>query len=237
MNNRAYKQACSISVALDVIGERWTLLIVRELMAAPARFSGLSQALPGISPNLLSYRLNELLEDGIVERCLIGRHPAYRLTDTGANLRPVLEELARWGFGYASAHPHALDNTTTPPTGAWLAIAFKAMTSSSRLSEVSQAEEYVFFVDGHHMRCLVGPNQFDTHACAIDCTSTHDDAALRLTASPGVITGIGMGVTNPLAALQDGSVHVTGDPAALERALRLFGFLDISDNSQTNGQP
>ena len=98
---RSYHEYCSVARALDVVGERWTLLIVRELLARGAcRYTDLRAGLPGIATNLLATRLRELEEAGVVEREEAPPPVAttlFRLTDRGLALRPVLDALGRWG--------------------------------------------------------------------------------------------------------------------------------------------
>lgn len=117
MSHRSYQQAeCGIAAALEVIGDRWTLLIVRELMKGRRRFSELQNALPGLAPNLLSSRLKLLTESGVATRVAYREIPPrveYYLTDAGAELRPVLLELLRWGSRFV----HGVD---LPPDGAYL---------------------------------------------------------------------------------------------------------------------
>ncbi len=92
MARRTYDQFCTLAETLDVIGERWTLLIVRELMLGPRRFTQLLDNLPGIGRNLLAARLRHLEEEGLVER-----GEAYTLTEDGRALGPALAAIARWG--------------------------------------------------------------------------------------------------------------------------------------------
>ncbi|HEY6722660.1 MAG TPA: helix-turn-helix domain-containing protein [Polyangiaceae bacterium] len=92
---RSYGDPCGIARALDVIGERWALLIVRELAFGPKRFTDLRGAL-GASPNVLSQRLGELEEAGVVQRRSAGA-ALYELTDWGRELHPILVQLGRWG--------------------------------------------------------------------------------------------------------------------------------------------
>ncbi len=100
--------ACSIAATLDVIGDRWTLLVLRDLFRGVRRFSDLVDDL-GIAKNLLSDRLKRLVEDGIVEKSLYQERPAryeYRLTPKGADLSPALIALMRWGDQwYAAGNP------------------------------------------------------------------------------------------------------------------------------------
>lgn len=101
MSKRTYGQICGVARALDVLGERWTLLIVRELLLGPKRFGALEAVLPGIGPNLLSTRLAALTEAGIVERTELpapASVSAYALTERGEGLREVVEAMAVWGF-------------------------------------------------------------------------------------------------------------------------------------------
>ncbi len=92
---RTYGDPCGIARALDVVGERGALLVVRELALGPKRFSELRRGLPGASPNVLSQRLRELEAGGVVRRHEAA--PTYELTDWGRELHPVLLALGRWG--------------------------------------------------------------------------------------------------------------------------------------------
>ena len=98
---RSYGQFCTVAKALDVVGDRWTLLIVRELlMQGPCRYTDLQRGLPGIATNLLSTRLRELEETGVVSRQSAPPPVAttlFSLTEAGRELEPVLRALATWG--------------------------------------------------------------------------------------------------------------------------------------------
>jgi DNA-binding HxlR family transcriptional regulator len=106
MNSMAsrYGSACPVARTLDIIGEPWTILILRDLLLeGPRKYIDLQRSLEGISPNTLSSRLRRLLEHGIVTREFYGEHPPraqYALTDKGRALGPVLRTLRDWG----SAH-------------------------------------------------------------------------------------------------------------------------------------
>jgi DNA-binding HxlR family transcriptional regulator len=98
---RTYAQLCPLAAGLDVIGDRWTLLIARELIQGPRRFTDLKEGLGAIGPTLLSERLREMEEDGLVEKVDLpppAARSAYRLTARGADLEPVLAALGRWGI-------------------------------------------------------------------------------------------------------------------------------------------
>jgi DNA-binding HxlR family transcriptional regulator len=92
-----YQPFCPVGAALNVVGERWALLIVRDLMLGPRRYTELLHGLGGVSTDILAARLRGLEETGIVRQTGDGRARSYELTDSGKALRPVLVELARWG--------------------------------------------------------------------------------------------------------------------------------------------
>jgi DNA-binding HxlR family transcriptional regulator len=97
---KRYDEYCPVACALGLVGERWTLLVVRELMRGPKRYTDLAAELPGIGTNILAARLKELEAAGLVEKQKLPPPAAstvYELTPAGRNLRPVLHELARFG--------------------------------------------------------------------------------------------------------------------------------------------
>jgi DNA-binding HxlR family transcriptional regulator/putative sterol carrier protein len=96
---RKYDDACAVAHALDLVGERWALLVVRELLLGPKRFTDLLAGLPRVGPDMLTQRLRELGEAGVVRRRRLGPPAAswvYELTPWGAELAPIVVELARW---------------------------------------------------------------------------------------------------------------------------------------------
>jgi DNA-binding HxlR family transcriptional regulator len=130
--SKRYDQYCPIACALGLVGERWTLLVVRELMHGPKRYTDLVDGLHGIGTNILAARLKELEAAGLVERRKLPPPAAstvYELTPTGRELRPVLHELARFGARLMGPPPldalnpgwlvDALDLSLSPisPTG------------------------------------------------------------------------------------------------------------------------
>jgi DNA-binding HxlR family transcriptional regulator len=130
MPRRSYDHYCAISRALDVIGERWTVLVIRELLAGPRRYSDLLADLPGISTDVLATRLKELERDELVRR----RRPAgtsggtarYELTPRGETLRPVLDTLASWGA------PLLEDRRTTDALrGHWFALPLASLLTAA----------------------------------------------------------------------------------------------------------
>ncbi|MEM6415144.1 MAG: helix-turn-helix domain-containing protein [Pseudomonadota bacterium] len=102
---RTYNQECVLAYALDLLGERWTLLIMRELFLGPLRFGDLHAALPGIGTNLLSKRLKELEEAGLILSNTSDGRGKYRLSDRGDMLRPTFRELIMWSVKYFLERP------------------------------------------------------------------------------------------------------------------------------------
>jgi DNA-binding HxlR family transcriptional regulator len=97
---RTYGEHCAVARALDVIGERWALLVVRELLLGPKRFTDLQAGLPNAKPSVVSHRLRELEEAGVVRRRKLGPPSGamvYELTDDGRDLEPIVIALGHWG--------------------------------------------------------------------------------------------------------------------------------------------
>src|SRR5438132_1463905 len=98
---RSYRQKCPVARTLDVVGERWTLLILRDLLLhGPRRYQDFQESLAGVAPNTLSARLKDLEARGLVERELYSEHPPrleYHLTAKGKSLGPVMKSLRDWG--------------------------------------------------------------------------------------------------------------------------------------------
>src|ERR1700737_2507239 len=100
MSMRAYGQYCGLARALEIVGERWAILVIRDLLVGPRRFTDLHRGLPGIPTHILTARLKELEEAGVVRRRVLPR-PAnsivYELTEYGHELEEALQALGRWG--------------------------------------------------------------------------------------------------------------------------------------------
>src|SRR2546426_1133245 len=141
---RDYGQFCGIAAGLNIIGERWTLLIIRELLIGSARFSQLLDNLAGIGPNLLTERLHTLEEHGIVEKARVAgdlRGKIYRLTDFGNGLREPVLLLARWGMPLL----HERNGSGTVRAD-WGFLAVQAMVRTDLVP--AQHEVYLFNVGG-----------------------------------------------------------------------------------------
>jgi DNA-binding HxlR family transcriptional regulator len=139
MARRHYGQACSVANALDRIGERWSLLIVRELLLGPMRFSDLARAVGGAPTDVLTKRLRDLERDRIVTRRELdppASAVAYELTDLGRELDPLLLELGRWGLNFYEADdtedlesswlPNSLRIVLHPPADAAITIQLRS---------------------------------------------------------------------------------------------------------------
>ena len=99
-SKRCYRQFCGLARALDYLGERWTLLIVRDLLLAPRRYSDLLSILPGMTSNMLASRLKQMEQDGIIERERLARPSSalvYRLTPMGMDLEKTIDAVSQWG--------------------------------------------------------------------------------------------------------------------------------------------
>lgn len=99
MTLKTYNQSCGLASALDVIGERWTLLVIRSLLTGPSRFNEIQARLPGIGTNLLAARLKSLQLRGLIEKNP-GRQSSYALTQMGESLRPIVHQMAKWGRAF-----------------------------------------------------------------------------------------------------------------------------------------
>jgi DNA-binding HxlR family transcriptional regulator len=110
VGKRRYDEGCAVAHALDLVGERWALLIVRELLLGPKRFTDLRGGMPGTSADILAQRLRELTDAGVVRRKKLPPPAAsevYELTEWGTDLEPIVTHLGRWGSRSASFNPEA----------------------------------------------------------------------------------------------------------------------------------
>jgi DNA-binding HxlR family transcriptional regulator len=109
-----YGQFCPVAKAMELLDERWTMLVIRELLCGSRHFNALRRGVPRMSPTLLSARLRTLVRAGVVERREEGRQVSYALTPAGEELRPIVEALGRWGLrwvpelGDEDLDPHLL---------------------------------------------------------------------------------------------------------------------------------
>ena len=200
--SRSYGQYCGLARALDVVGDRWNLLIARQLLMAPARYRELLEGLPGVATNLLADRLRDLETAGVVERRLAEEDNAivYALTPWGAELREPIESLIRWSTPLMARGPGG-DRFRAE----WLVVALPALLGGRAAAHRSSTVGIA--VDGQLL-------QVRTTRSGIE-VSLHDgrdlDAVVRADAS--IVLGLAAGVL----ALDNvlGLVDVEGDEAAV----------------------
>lgn len=208
MPRRSYDQYCPLSRALDVIGERWTVLIVRELLAGPRRYTDLHADLPGVSSDVLAARLKEMEHDGLVTRRRLPPPAAaavYELSPRGRDLLPALTALADWG---------APDLAERRPTDALRAHWF-ALPLLRQLAELAQPCEGVVDVrldEGTFHVLIDGAGHSYAHGPA-----EHPDA--RLTLDSRRCLAVSRGRASLHEMIKKGQVGVDGD-GPLAQALR-----------------
>ena len=211
---RNYGQYCGLAAALDILGERWTLLIVRELLTGPCRYNELLANLPGIGTNLLADRLKFLTEVGVVrQRPQEGsRARTYELTEQGESLREAVLALARWGLGTLGT-PDA-EEFVRPR---WGALAVEAMIDPRAAGPDEQYEfrldDEVFYVNVEGGRVKVAHGKAPQEPALV----VHTDAV--------TFVEIGAGRLNPLEATLTKRVVMEGDEDAVLRCSRLLGLM------------
>lgn len=211
---RTYQQYCGLASALDVVGERWTLLIIRELLMGPARYSDILANLPGLGTNLLAERLKFLVERGVVEQVDVrgtGAQLAYALTPTGEELRPLVLGLARWGLEFVgdlrpedAVRPH------------WGFLAVEAMLDQTKVTD--RIERYEFQVDDQvfHIEMAEG------RARAVRGPAVDPQMVAKTDAATFV--QIGAGRLTPMLAMVTGRLVLEGDMEAVVRCCELLGI-------------
>jgi DNA-binding HxlR family transcriptional regulator len=205
---KSYSQYCPVAHALDLVGERWALLIVRELMLGQRRYTDLAEALPKIGTNILAARLRDLEAGGIVRKTKLPPPAAvsvYELTEAGRALDPVLGALAHWG---------ALTMGPPQPTDCWSMYAvqarFRPETAVDGLYEIRFDEESAISLrveDGQ-----LTPSRYAA-----------DNPDLSVTVEPGTLHGLIEGVLSVPAALKDGhATLLAGTPEQLASLVGMF---------------
>jgi DNA-binding HxlR family transcriptional regulator len=208
---RSYGQFCGLARALELVGERWALLIVRDLLVGPRRFTDLRQGLPRIPTNVLSERLKELEHAGVVRRRALPRPAAsvvYELTDYGSQLDDAVMRLGLWGA--QSLGEPGPDEIITPDS----------MTMALRSTFRPEAAR------GLNVRYELRLGEIVLHARIANGRLTVAegplaDADLVIEAGPG-IKAVLAGEVSPSQAIDSGILRVTGDPTLLERFAELF---------------
>jgi DNA-binding HxlR family transcriptional regulator len=211
---RSYQQYCPAARALDVVGERWTLLVVRELLTGPKRYTDLQDGLRGIGPNVLAERLRSLEKTGIVEKRRLPPPAAstvYELTETGEGLRPVVDSLFHWGLQFLG--PPAKGDAVK--ASYWLP-AIEARARPGALPD-DVDDTYEFRVGDERITVTASDGEVHVTATAAD----HPD--LILTTDHTTFARIGRGTLTSPEAVEQGRLKVDGDPGAAERCAQLFG--------------
>lgn len=199
---RSYGQFCGLARALDVVGDRWNLLIVRELLPGPLRYGELKSSLPGIASNLLAERLRALELAGVVERRLGDTGVLYGLTPWGAELKEPMEALGRWAIPLLATGRG--DDTFRPR---WLALALPAML---RGRTAAPPVEVGFDVEG-----LLIVLRIDEDGPSAR-TGADRQPETVLSAGPEIVIGLVAGALSADQALASGAV-ILGNTDVLQR--------------------
>ncbi|WP_062355535.1 winged helix-turn-helix transcriptional regulator [Herbidospora yilanensis] len=209
---RNYGQYCGLAAALDVIGERWTLLIIRELLLGPRRYGELLEALPGIGTNLLAERLKVLHELGVITRPQ-SRDQGYALTELGHELREPVLSMARWGLNFLDAPTPDVETRAH-----WGFLAVQAMIDPERATEID--ESYEFRVDDVVFHITV------THGKPVALEGPADgEPAVVASTDARTFVEIGAKRLTPFEALASGRLQLTGDTDAIVRSSVLLGLM------------
>ncbi|MEO3797400.1 winged helix-turn-helix transcriptional regulator [Nonomuraea sp. B10E15] len=213
MEQRTYNQYCATARTLDLIGERWTLLLVRELLTGPKRFRDLLANLPGLGTGLLAARLKHLEGEGLIRRTTLpppARTPAYDLTEAGRELGPTVLAMARWGMKWA------MDNRRPAETfrSGWAMLGLQACFSPDAAAGLRAVIEFRIDEETFHARVHDGTvDMVHTPAQAPDATVTIDGATFL---------SIAEGHTTLADALSAGTATTVGAPWLLRKLPRLF---------------
>lgn len=215
MPSRTYGQYCGLARALEVVGERWTMLIVRDLLFAPKRFTDLLRGLPGIPTNGLTARLKELEDDGIVRRRALA-HPeravVYELTAYGRELEEALDALGRWGAKTLGEPRPGEIVTLDSMMSAMRSIFQPAAARGVNVIYELRFGEIVLHVRIRNRKLMVGAGPAPEPAVVIE--------------SGPAIKQLLTGEMSAREAIAKRVVKMKGDPALLEQFARLFRIDD-----------
>ncbi|MFK4042156.1 winged helix-turn-helix transcriptional regulator [Nonomuraea wenchangensis] len=215
MTSREYGQFCGLARALEIVGERWTVLIVRNLLAGPQRFTDLRKGLPAIPTNILSARLKQLEQEGMATRRALA-HPeravVYELTDHGRDLEPALVALGRWG-ARTMGGPRPGELVTAEGVAMSFRTAFRPEAASGlSVGYEVRLAEFTLHAQVDDGRLTVGRGPHPAPDLVIE----------RLVGQP--VRDLMSGARTVDDVLRDGSVRVEGDRALFERFAELFRF-------------
>lgn len=208
---RTYEDGCATAHALDLIGERWALLIVRELILGPKRFTDLRAGLPGISPNVLTQRLEELEQANVLRRRKLPPPASswvYELTDWGLQLEQVIMALGRW-----AVHSPALMQGYPLSVDA-LILSFRTMFDSDSAAGLDTTIELRIGED--RFRAAIADGEMEL------TRGSADDPDAIVEATPDALVAVAYGGRKFAEAVRAGELKVEGDRAAAKRFFGLF---------------
>jgi DNA-binding HxlR family transcriptional regulator len=208
---RTYDDGCAAAHALDLVGERWALLVVRELLLGPKRFTDLRTGIPKASPNVLSQRLRELEGAGVVRRRKLPPPAAsriYELTDWGLELEPVITQLGRWGARSPSKPCDAELSVDS------LILSFRTMFDTRAAEGLGASYELRLGED--RFRAEVADDRFEVVRGVAD----RPDAIIET--DPATLTALVYEGRQLAEALRSGDIRIEGDESAVARFLGLF---------------
>jgi DNA-binding HxlR family transcriptional regulator/putative sterol carrier protein len=211
---RLYGQRCGVARALDLVGERWTLLLVRELMIGPRRFKDILEGLPGIGTNLLTKRLRELEQADIVARRVLpppAGSTVYELTERGVGLEPVVFALGKWGRQFMG---ESVPGEVSRP--GWYMVALRATFRSDAAQRF--AARYDLRIDGEMFVVAIEDGRIQV------APGPPANADVTLTTDLQTLIGLVSGELTPAAAVRSGKAIVDGDRRALQRFVKLFAW-------------
>ncbi|HEX8257100.1 MAG TPA: winged helix-turn-helix transcriptional regulator [Allosphingosinicella sp.] len=208
---RRYDDACGTAHALDLIGERWALLVMRELMLGPKRFSDIRADLPGISANVLTQRLEGLEAAGLLVRRRLpppANAQVYELTPWGYEAEPIVQSLGRWAARSPAHDP------TLPISPVSLMLSFRTMFDAERARGLDARIGFRLGAESFLARIADGKLEVErAEPASADAIFTGTSAALAAAVYGG----------QPLPALAEaGLLAATGDQAVVQRFLTLF---------------
>ena len=215
MSKRRYNQYCAVARALDIVGERWTLLIVRELLAGPKRFKDLLEGLPGIGTNLLTARLKDLEGYGVVRRTTLpppAGSKVYELTELGRALEPVMAALGRWGLAFLDTPPNQEDDLRP----AWAMVAMRSALKPEMARGLRETYEFRIDEEAFHLRVKGGEVE------ALQGPAVDPDLVVR--GSTQAFLALATGQVKPEEALDSGEIRIEGDQETLARCVEVLGL-------------
>jgi DNA-binding HxlR family transcriptional regulator len=211
VSKRRYGQYCGFARALELVGERWAMMIVRDLLIGPKRFTDLQRGLPGIPTNILTSRLNELEDNGVVCRRVLPR-PAkgigYELTPAGRSLDEAVVALGRWGARYMG-EPRPGETITTDSVAMALRSTFRPEAAKkANLTYVLRLGEVEVHARVRNGGVTVGRGPAPKPDLIIEA-----GPAIRMLLAQEI---------SPAQALEKRLVRITGDPELFDRFARMF---------------